>query len=58
MFKIFIVEDDHQLVRLLEEHMQRFGFETKAVEKFESVLSKFEEFAPHLVLFICKLAKV
>lgn len=57
MFKIFIVEDDRQLVRLLEEHLRRFGFETKAVEKFDSVLSEFEEFAPHLVLLDVNLPR-
>ncbi|MCC3358105.1 response regulator transcription factor [Bacillus sp. REN16] len=50
MFKIFIVEDDRQLVRLLEDHLRRFGFETRSVEKFDSVLAEFNEFAPHLVL--------
>lgn len=57
MFKIFIVEDDRQLVRLLEEHLQRFGFETMAVEKFDSVLLEFDEFAPHLVLLDVNLPR-
>ncbi|KEF37903.1 hypothetical protein M670_02939 [Schinkia azotoformans MEV2011] len=28
MFKIFIVEDDKQLVRLLDNNLTKFGFET------------------------------
>ncbi|MFT4416132.1 response regulator transcription factor [Fredinandcohnia humi] len=57
MFKIFIVEDDRQLVRLIEEHLQKFGFLTKTVTNFDAVLSEFEEFTPDLVLLDVNLPR-
>ncbi|MCM3782706.1 response regulator transcription factor [Neobacillus mesonae] len=50
MFKIFIVEDDRSLVSLLEDHLHKFGFDTFAVQKFDSVHREFEAYQPHLVL--------
>ncbi|MEH7176735.1 hypothetical protein [Neobacillus vireti] len=50
MFKIFVVEDDKQLVTLLEEHLHKFGFNTQSVNHFDSVLYQFEQYSPHLVL--------
>ena len=35
MFKIFIVEDDKQLVTLLDEHLHKFGFDTQPVNQFD-----------------------
>ncbi|WP_199624687.1 response regulator transcription factor [Paenibacillus alkalitolerans] len=57
MFKIFIVEDDKQLVSLLEEHLLKYGYETQSVENFETVRTRFEQFTPHLVLLDVNLPK-
>lgn len=57
MFKIFIIEDDAQLVRLLEEHLHKFGFDTKAVDNFETVRNQFKQYEPHLVLLDINLPK-
>jgi two-component system, OmpR family, response regulator YxdJ len=57
MFKIFIVEDDKQLVSLLEEQLYKFGFHTQSVNDFEMVLSQFEQFNPDLVLLDINLPK-
>jgi two-component system, OmpR family, response regulator YxdJ len=57
MFKIFIVEDDKQLVTLLKEHLHKFGFHTQVVENFDRVLEQFEQFSPHLVLLDVNLPK-
>jgi two-component system, OmpR family, response regulator YxdJ len=57
MFKIFIIEDDKQLVRLLEEHLHKFGYDTKSVDDFETVRNQFETYAPHLVLLDVNLPK-
>ncbi|WP_211745708.1 response regulator transcription factor [Paenibacillus sp. Marseille-Q4541] len=50
MFKIFIVEDDKSLVSLLKERLHKFGFETFAVQRFDTVIEDFEAYQPHLVL--------
>ncbi|MFD1178787.1 response regulator [Paenibacillus puldeungensis] len=57
MFKIFIVEDDNQLVALLDEYLQRFGYSTYAVTDFGAVKTDFEQYAPHLVLLDVNLPK-
>ncbi|MBY0147729.1 response regulator transcription factor [Neobacillus niacini] len=57
MFKIFIVEDDKQLVTLLEDQLHKFGFHTQSVENFDFVLDQFETFSPHLVLLDVNLPK-
>ncbi|KAA0546252.1 response regulator transcription factor [Bacillus sp. BGMRC 2118] len=50
MFKIMMIEDDKQLVRLLEDYLKRYGFNTYAVTDFEHVRNQFEDYDPHLVL--------
>lgn len=57
MFKIFIIEDDKRLVGLLEEHLHKFGYETREVMDFAAVRSEFEKFDPHLVLLDINLPK-
>lgn len=57
MFKIFIIEDDKQLVSLLKEHLHKFGYDTKSVGNFDTVRSQFEEYEPHLVLLDVNLPK-
>jgi len=57
MFKIFIVEDDKQLVTLLVDQLHKFGFNTQSVENFDFVLNQFETFSPHLVLLDVNLPK-
>lgn len=57
MFKIFIVEDDKGLVRLLDNSLAKFGFETKSVDDFDTVKAQFEQFQPHLVLLDVNLPK-
>ncbi|EOS57562.1 response regulator transcription factor [Paenibacillus barengoltzii] len=57
MFKIFIVEDDKPLVELLEQYLQRFGYDTLAASDFSEVKTEFERYAPHLVLLDVNLPK-
>ncbi|MBD1381056.1 response regulator transcription factor [Metabacillus arenae] len=57
MFKIFIVEDDTGLALLLEEHLNKYGYQTFAVQNFDTVLSEFKKFDPHIVLLDINLPK-
>ena len=57
MFKIFIVEDDRTLVTLLEKRLHKFGFDTFAVSRFDTVIEDFEAFQPHLVLLDVNLPR-
>ncbi|WP_334071529.1 MULTISPECIES: response regulator transcription factor [Paenibacillus] len=57
MFKIYIVEDDRQLAGLLENYLQRFGYDTCKAADFERIKEEFEREAPHLVLLDINLPK-
>lgn len=57
MFKIFIVEDDRTLVRLLQDYLYKFGYETRSVDQFDRVREEFAAFDPHLVLLDINLPK-
>ncbi|OAH52605.1 MULTISPECIES: response regulator transcription factor [Bacillaceae] len=57
MFKIFIIEDDQQLVHLLVDHLHKFGYDAKPVNNFEKVRTQFEQYSPHLVLLDVNLPK-
>lgn len=57
MFKIFIIEDDNQLVRLLENSLVKFGYAAKSVDDFDTVKTQFEQYQPHLVLLDVNLPK-
>lgn len=57
MFKIYIVEDDKQLVVLLEQYLHRFGYSTYAAQDFDAVKAEFARYAPHLVLLDVNLPK-
>lgn len=50
MYRIFIVEDDQHLARLLEEHLSRFGHQIGSVNQWERVYEECLAYDPHLVL--------
>lgn len=50
MYKIFIVEDDEVIAKVVKEYLVRWGYEVKCAEDFSRVLEDFVRFGPHLVL--------
>lgn len=50
MHKIFIVEDDEVIAEEISRRIEAWGFDTRRVKDFESVLSEFAEYDPQLVL--------
>ncbi|MBL1228328.1 response regulator transcription factor [Enterococcus sp. BWB1-3] len=50
MKKIFIVEDERQIVETLSAYLKKWNFEVLAVENFQYVLAEFEAFQPDLVI--------
>lgn len=50
MYKLLIVEDDMMIAKILENHLQKWGYEVKCITNFEKVYQEFLEFEPHLVL--------
>ena len=48
--KIFIVEDDENIVELLGDELRQWGYETKAVKDFNDVANEMGWYNPNLVL--------
>ncbi|XID94645.1 response regulator transcription factor [Paenibacillaceae bacterium WGS1546] len=57
MYRIMICEDDPKLSFLLKENLEKYGYETGVVERFDGVLDEFKAFDPHLVLLDVNLPK-
>lgn len=50
MYKLLIVEDDMMIAKILESHLEKWGYEVKCITDFEKVYQTFLDFEPHLVL--------
>ncbi|WP_135553643.1 response regulator transcription factor [Paenibacillus cymbidii] len=57
MFTIFIVEDDPNISRLLQAHLQRYGYAAVVAADFDRVLEQFQQLRPELVLLDVSLPK-
>lgn len=50
MAKILIIEDDPKIAQLLQNHLEKYGFEAVITEQFDKILDFFKEIQPDLVL--------
>ena len=50
MYRILIVEDDSVIASVVEEQLNKWGYEARQIEDFTKVMSEFGGFSPHLVL--------
>ena len=50
MYRIFLVEDDAAIAGAVARHLTGWGYTVRCAERFDSVLSEFAAFSPHLVL--------
>jgi DNA-binding response OmpR family regulator len=55
--RIYIVEDDLAISNLLEEYMNRYGFEVESAEDFENIMLRFNEYNPDIILLDVNLPK-
>lgn len=50
MYRIFLIEDDYTLARVLKKQIEVWGHEVRLVCDFQNVLTEFTAYQPHLVL--------
>ena len=55
MYRIFLVEDDETIARLIKKHLEKWGYEVSTVQDFGNVLGEFAVCDPQLVLLDIRL---
>lgn len=55
MYRIFLVEDDETIARLIKKHLEKWEYEVSTVQDFGNVLSEFAACDPLLVLLDIRL---
>ena len=50
MYKILIVEDDEKIAGILEEHLERYGYQSFRASDLRHIKDEFVKVNPHLVL--------
>lgn len=55
MYRIFLVEDDETIARLIKKHLEKWEYEVSTAQDFGNVLSEFAACDPQLVLLDIRL---
>ena len=55
MYRIFLVEDDETIARLIKKHLEKWDYEVSTVQDFGNVLGEFAACDPQLVLLDIRL---
>lgn len=55
MYRIFLVEDDETIARLIKKHLEKWEYEVSTVQDFGNVLGEFTACDPQLVLLDIRL---
>ena len=50
MAKILIIEDDPKIASLLQNHLEKYGYQASIIEDFDAIIETFEAVEPDLVL--------
>ncbi|SKC07282.1 Response regulator receiver domain-containing protein [Lysinibacillus sp. AC-3] len=50
MYKIYIIEDDINISKTIEEHLSKYQFECYTVQQFNQIVEEFQAIQPHLVV--------
>lgn len=50
MAKILIIEDDPKIALLLQNHLEKYGYQASIIEDFDAIIETFEAVEPDLVL--------
>lgn len=55
MYRIFFVEDDATIARMVKEYLEKWDYEVHIVQDFSCVMAEFADFDPQLVLMDIRL---
>ena len=50
MHKIYIIEDDPNISKIIVEHLSKYQFECYTVQQFNHIVEEFQAIQPHLVV--------
>ena len=49
MYRIFIVEDDETIAKMVAKHLEKWDYEVSTVKDFSNVMTEFVDFDPQLI---------
>ena len=55
MYRIFIVEDDETIAKMVAKHLEKWDYEVSTVKDFSNVMTEFVDFDPQLILMDIRL---
>lgn len=50
MYKIFLVEDDETIAKMVKNHLEKWDYEVRIAQKFDRIMEEFADYEPQLVL--------
>ena len=50
MYKIFLVEDDEIIAKMVKNHLEKWDYEVRIAQKFDRIMEEFADYEPQLVL--------
>lgn len=50
MYKIFLVEDDETIAKMVKNHLEKWDYEVRIAQKFDRIMAEFADYEPQLVL--------
>ena len=49
MYKIFLVEDDETIAKMVKNHLEKWDYEVRIAQKFDRIMAEFADYEPQLV---------
>ena len=50
MYKIFLVEDDETIAKMVKNHLEKWDYAVRIAQKFDRIMAEFADYEPQLVL--------
>lgn len=46
MYKIFLVEDDETIAKMVKNHLEKWDYEVRIAQKFDRIMAEFADYEP------------